>query len=136
MTGAEGGTKVPLTELPVASTSLTSEPILEYPVGTHLRLTLFYKEDGLRYSSVLRFTGLRAFRHRAEGVCTAWHVKDAYDTLVEISDSPWREELETLMYERGHNPGELHHFMIYIDSAGCYEAVARSWELLAPAPAD
>jgi hypothetical protein len=123
-------------ELPVASSSLTSEPNLEFPVGTYLRLTLNYKLSGRKYASVLRFNGLRAFRHRAEGVCTVWHVKDAYDTLVEITGSQWREELETLMYERGYDPGELHHFMIYIDSAGCYEAVARSWELLDPEPAD
>lgn len=38
--------------------------------------------------------------------------------------------LEAVAHERGQPPGELHHFMIYIDGDGCYEVVARAWQLL------
>lgn len=127
--------KIRIAELPAASTAFTAEPVLEFPVGTGLVIRFEYDDHGARFRSALRFDGVWAHRHRGEGVCTAWHVKDAYDTLVEVRDSAWREELEALSYERGRDPGELHHYLIYIDSAGCYEVVARSWELLAPEPA-
>lgn len=131
-TAVSGERKIRIVELPAASTAFTTEPVLELPDGASLVLTFEYDDRGERYRSGLRFEGVWAHRHRAEGVCSAWHVKDAYDTLVEVQDSTWREELEALSYERGRDPGELHHYLIYIDSAGCYEAVARSWELLPP----
>jgi hypothetical protein len=28
----------------------------------------------------------------------------------------------------------MHHFMIYLDSAGCFEVIAESWEVLPEEP--
>lgn len=119
-------------ELPVPSTSFTSDAVLEYPVGTTFELRYEYREDGVGYRGALRFFWVRAHRHRTEGACTSWHVKDVYDTLTEVRNSTWVDEIETATYELGNDPGELHHYMIYIDSMGCYEFVARRWESTAP----
>lgn len=131
-TTVNGEHKVKLVELPAASTAFTAEPVLEFPVGAALVLRFEYDQGGVRYRGSLKFEGVWAHRHRAERVCTAWHVKDAYDTLVDVRDSTWLEELTALSHERGLEPGELHHYLLYVDSAGCYEVVARSWELTAP----
>lgn len=44
--------------------------------------------------------------------------------------SEWREDLEAVSLEHGFSYGKLHHFMIYIDSMGCYEVLARGWRFL------
>jgi hypothetical protein len=132
VTTLEPGRKVRIVELPAASTTFTAEPRLEFPVKSGLVLQFDYDDHGLRYRSALRFNGVQAHRHRAEGVCTAWHVQDAYDTLVEVQPSTWCDELAALSRERGYDPGNLHHYLLFIDSAGCYEVVAKSWEIRPP----
>lgn len=121
-------TKVALGRLPWPSTALTAEAVLCLDGGT-LSLTFQADVDGSRRGADLVFAGVRAHAHRVEGACTAWHVTDAYDTVVEVVDSPWRDEIEQLARERGHPAWTLHHFMIYVDSHGAYEAIAASWSL-------
>lgn len=122
--------KVPLAELPWASTGLTAGVVLRQ-VGAGLSLTFEADTDGVRERAELSFGGVRAHAHRSEGVSTEWHVKDSYDTLVEVSSSAWLEEIEDLDRRRGHLRDPLHHFMIYVDSEGAYEVIARDWHLRA-----
>jgi hypothetical protein len=91
-----------------------------------------YRDDQLVgiFRSGLRFQEVRAHRHRAESHCTAWHLNGAYDTLVEIEDSEWVADLKAISQGRYKVNWEMHHYMIYLDSAGCYEVVAKSWEVL------
>jgi hypothetical protein len=100
-------------------------------------LTLRYDYDRYRdhdlvgvFRSGLRFQDVRAYRFRAESHCTLWHIRDVYDTLVEIEDSDWVEELRALSKRVTQRSREIHHYMIYLDSSGCYEIAARSWEAL------
>jgi hypothetical protein len=100
-------------------------------------LTLRYDYDRYRddhfvgiFRSGLRFLAVRAHRHRAENHCTSWHVEGAYDTLIEIEGSEWVAELRALSMARKMGDREMHHYMIYLDSSGCYEIVAQSWEVL------
>lgn len=44
-------------------------------------------EGGIRLKSVV------AFKFQTESACTAWHVKDAYDALVEVAPSQWLTEI-------------------------------------------
>ena len=94
-----------------------------------LSLTFEYDDDGRWWTGVLRFDAVRAYMHRAEGLCTLWHIEVAYDTIVEVVNSPWAAELAALDRERGHPFDGLRHFMIYIDSAGCFEVYGPSWDL-------
>jgi hypothetical protein len=82
------------------------------------------------YIGGLRFERVRAYRYRAEGHCTPWHIEDAYDTLVEVEPSTWLADLlaaEPSGISRG---WKLRHFLIFIDGAGAYELAAEDVEWL------
>ena len=125
------GEKVPLGVLPVPSTSFTSDPTFEDSGGDAL-LRFEFQRDRLPYSGGIRFEKVRAYRFRAEGHCTAWHVEGAYDTVAEVLRSEWVKELLAAEPPRAWRRGqwEIHHFMLYIDGAGCFEVGAASWSWL------
>lgn len=122
--------QVRLAELPIPSTNLTSEVHLHHDGGD---LTLSYQYQDERSRRRRRggvvFKEVRAYKYRAETHCTEWHV-EAYDSMVEVLESTWREDLEAVSLEDGSSYGKLHHFMIYIDSMGCYQVLARGWRFL------
>lgn len=89
-----------------------------------------YCRDGTAYRSGIRFNKVLSTRTRAERCCKAWHIQNVYDTLVEVEDSTWVDEMRADTVELGRNEWEMHHYMIYFDSAGCFEVVAASWEIL------
>jgi hypothetical protein len=66
-------------------------------------------------------------RKRAERCCTAWHIEGTYDTLVEIKNSPWLQEILADTQEMWRDKWATHHYMIYLDSVGCFEVIAESW---------
>jgi len=121
--------KLPLATLPVPSTSLLSDPVFEAPGGEAM-LRFEFERDGEIYRGGLRFENVRAYRFRSEGHCTLWHVEGVYDTLTEVSGSSWVGEL--LAEEPAETWGRwvIRHFMIYLDSAGCFEVGAESWSWL------
>ena len=82
----------------------------------------------------ITFDGVRAYRHRAESHCTAWHV-EAYDTLTEVRESAWVADLRGATPDDQRDLFPMHHYMIYLDSAGCYEVVAADWSFLTDASA-
>jgi hypothetical protein len=121
--------KVRLAVLPVPSTSFTTDPVFEHPGGEAL-LRFEFERDGVAYRGGLRFEKVRAYRFRSEGHCTAWHVEGVYDTLAEVSGSEWVSELLAAEQAETWGRWEIRHFMIYIDSAGCFEIGAASWTWL------
>jgi hypothetical protein len=120
------GEKVPLAKLPVPSTALRTDPVFEHPGGEAL-LRFEFERDGVAYRGGLRFEKVRAYRFRTEGHVTSWHVQGVYDTLVEVTGSDWVAELLAAEPAETWGRWEIRHFMIYIDSAGCYEIGAASW---------
>jgi len=83
-----------------------------------------------QYRGGARFEKVRAYRFRAEGHCTAWHAGGAYDTVAEVTESDWASELAAAEPAETRGSWEMRHFMIYIDSAGCFEVVAQAWSLV------
>lgn len=122
------GERIALALLPVPSTSLLSEVVFEHPGGT-ASLRFEFERDGVPYRQGLQFDSVRAFRFRTEGHCTAWHV-EAYDTLIEVLGSEWVGELLAAEPSGAWGHWKIRHFMIYIDSRGCYEVGAESWSWL------
>jgi hypothetical protein len=120
------GEKVPVAVLPVPSTSFSSDVVFEHPGGEAV-LRFEFERDGAAYRGGLRFEKVRAYRFRSEAHCTAWHVEGVYDTLAEVSSSEWVSEL---LAADSADQWEIHHFMLYVDSAGCYEIGAESWSWL------
>lgn len=120
-------TKNTLHKVPYSDSGSLSDGELVYPVESGgLALRFEYERDEIWYSGELRFARVRAFRFRAEGHATPWQTMDAYDTLVEITNSMWVKEI------RDESPGAggewtLRHYLIYLSSAGVYEVLADSW---------
>lgn len=119
--------KVELVTLPVASTGVADARFEDG--GGSVRLWSTYWTEDEEKAFRFEFDRVRAYRHRAESHCTVWHL-DAYDTLVEVENSAWVAELLEAMPEDMRSLFEMHHYMIYLDSSGCYEVVAASWRFL------
>lgn len=121
--------KVSLFETPVPSTCFLTDAAF-YFWKEPLTLRYEYDRDGTTWHSGIRFKRVLATRTRAERCCTAWHIEGTYDTLVEIKGSEWLDELQRDIPARYRGEQETHHYMIYLDSAGCFEVVAASWEVI------
>jgi hypothetical protein len=111
--------------LPFPSSSLVRDASLRTQ-GSDLVVDLDFDDEGRVVSSMLCFTKQRAFRYRAETLCTGWHVAGTYDNVCEIEDSTWVEELRGDAVPEWRDYWTLRHFMVYIDGFGCLEVVAES----------
>jgi hypothetical protein len=121
--------KVPMAFLPVASTDFTSDATFEHPGGS-AAIRCCYQREAVTVKGGVRFARVRSYRFRTEAYCTAWHVQDAYDTISEVVSSDWLNELRVDEQESARGRWELHHFILYIDSVGCFELAAESWSWL------
>ena len=117
--------KVPLFALPYASTSVVYGPTL-VDKDRGLLLSMICDDDGCEQPVGVLFVEPRAFRKREETYCTGWHVKDVYDTVCEIRDSDWVAELRNDAVPEWRDRWIMRHFMIYVDSFGCLEVIAKS----------
>jgi len=115
--------KIPLYESPVPSTEFINEANL---CGSILRFD--YIRNGQSYKSGLKFNYIYAIRRRAERCCSVWHIENTYDTLTEILNSDWI--IDIFKDTQKHFDFKGKHYMIYLDSFGCLEAIANSWEIL------
>jgi hypothetical protein len=123
------GAKRPIGPLSPPPSAFTEDVPFILP-GGGAEICCTYERNGSMYVGGLRFKGVRAYKFRAEGHCTPWHVEGAYDTLVEVEHSDWVADL--LAAEPGETRGrwKIRHFLIYIDSAGAYEVAAEDCEWL------
>ena len=115
--------KTELGVIPVASTSFVEEAVL-IEDGSGQRLSFAYESGG----QIIR-GGIKFQRWRAEGHCTPCHIDGAYDTICEVEDSVWVQELLAAQPEHQKGLWVVRHFMIYLDSSGCYEFAAESWSM-------
>jgi hypothetical protein len=118
--------KKPLYTVPVPSTSFTTEAYFD-GAGASPAIRFGYIENGAQHLGGISFRRILAVLISAESICKAWHIEDTYDTLVEVEDSPWIEELRADAEEPCLGRREIHHYMIYLDSVGCFEVIAESW---------
>jgi len=121
--------KKPLQAVPVPSTSFTTEAYFDGQ-GSLPAIRFGYQKDGVKHQGGIEFSKVLAVRTRAERCCKSWHIDGAYDMLVEVEGSSWVEEVRADTTEQWRNKWETHHYMIYLDSAGCFEIIAESWAAL------
>lgn len=119
--------KKTLYRVPAPSTTFTNEAYFDGE-GSSPAIRFGYRKDGSKHQGGVKFNHVLAVRTRSERCCTAWHIEGAYDTLVEVEDSPWVKEMRADTAEQWRNKWAMHHYMIYLDSAGCFEIIADSWE--------
>jgi hypothetical protein len=120
--------KIQLASIPTPSTAFTEEATLTVSESV-ATIAFEFDRDGDIYSCELSFTGVRAYRFRAESHSKAWHIEGAYDTVVEVEGSDWVSELVEAEPAENWGNFEMHHFMIYLDSWGSFEVVSKSWNL-------
>jgi hypothetical protein len=128
----EMGKKNPLYEIQVPSTELAGDAIL---CGNVIRYGYF--KDGIELKSGITFSNVRAKRTRSDEACTAWHIEEVYDTLVEVQESEWVDQIMADTQDRQQRFGQtwtLHHYMVYLDGSGCIEVIADSWNALTEEP--
>jgi hypothetical protein len=121
--------KQKLFSLPVASTSFLSDPECIH-AGRDFEMRFDYKSGREQMRGVVAFRKVRGYRQRAEIYCTEWHIKEAYDTVVEIQDSDWSKEFLEIAPDHHKNSWVMRHFMLYVDSFGCLEVLCESVELI------
>jgi hypothetical protein len=124
--------KVAVASLPTPSTAITPGIEVVRVLGS-IEIRYQFDRDGSLFRGVISFQKVRASRWRAEPYCTVWHIKDCYDTVAEVEGSDWVAELQQAQTIPG-RPWVMRHFMIYLDSAGCFEFVAESAEVAAAEP--
>jgi hypothetical protein len=115
--------------IPVPSTSFTTEAYFDGQ-GVSPAIRFGYEKDGVEHRGGIKFDNVLAVRTRSERCCKVQHIEGAYDNLVEIEGSPWVEEMQADTQEMWRNKWEMHHYMIYLDSVGCFEVIANSWAAL------
>lgn len=125
----ETGSKRVIRELSPPPSAYTERVTLAYS-GSAVELRCIYERNGLLFSGGLRFRLVHSFRFRSEVHCTAWHVQEAYDVLVEIEESDWVRELVGAESSVTVGRRQIRHFLIYIDSSGAYEVAAEDYEWL------
>jgi hypothetical protein len=117
----------------VASTDFSTEAYLDCSKG---QPTIFFcYESGCKIvRSGITFDHVSALRKRSERCCTAWHIEGTYDTLVEVEGSKWLEEIRADVPEQYRSSWQAKHYMIYLDSVGCFEFLAESWKAVPEMP--
>jgi len=133
-------TKRSLTVLPMPSTSFRHEVGFAAPEDGQAQILFEVERGGAWFATGLQFDGACAFSHRTESRCTEWYVDGIYDRLVEVVNSAWVAELNSVYVSHfavpGRTPTQVHHYMIYLDSVGAFEVVAESWSWLSEEPVD
>jgi hypothetical protein len=127
--GTNMNSKKPLHTVPVPSTNFTSEAYFDGR-GITPSIHFGYEKDGATHQGGIKFNKVAPVRTRTERCCKSWHIEGAYDTLVEIEGSLWVDEIRADTQGMWRNKWEMHHYMIYLDSVGCFEVIAESWAAL------
>ena len=126
------GAKVAVASLPTPSTAITPGIELVRVLGS-IEIRYEFDRDGSMFRGVIGFQKVRASRWRAEPYCTVWHINDCYDTVAEVLESDWVEELQ-MAQTTGQRNWVMRHFIIYLDGAGSFEFVAESAAVSTPEP--
>jgi len=121
--------KTPLYTIAIPSTDFLTEGNFDghYENGLSPAIRFSYEKDSVIHEGGLKFSRVVAVRMRAERSCTKWHIEAAYDILVEIGDSSWIQEVRSDAQAEWQDKWLMHHYMIYLDSVGCFEVLAESW---------
>lgn len=114
-----------LFEIPQPSTAAVEDPTLHMGQGGVWIVIECYDLGEPLVRSTIKIHSCRAIRKLAELYCKVWHLQ-AYDTVCEVEDSTWAEELKQATPEGHENQWVLKHFMLYLDSVGHYEFIAES----------
>ncbi|MFB5652564.1 hypothetical protein ACE5IS_18125 [Leptospira wolffii] len=127
----EKNRKSNLITLPFPSTYLVSSPQISLIEGDFVLFLKFADDNDNLKKYIVKFNSARAFRKRSEIHCTVWHIAECYDTVCEVFDSTWVDELIEDTVPDMRSLWTMRHFILYLDSFGCLEVTGKSVEIYA-----
>ena len=101
--------KKQLYELILPSTEFVPDPVM---IRNTIRFE--YSRDDIRYRGGIRFPKMAAIMRRAERCATAWHIEEAYDTLVQIEGSSWAEQVRADTSSHLRDTQKYNHYLIIL----------------------
>lgn len=113
-----------LFEIPILSSELDSaiEIVIK---GLDITLILKYFDEKNKVLKI-RFDTVLCHMHTSQSFTKA--LLNAYDTIVEIEDSEWINEIKKLN-EDEFNFWKLKHYAIYLEDLGMYQFLARGYDV-------
>jgi len=119
-----------LYELASPSTNSVSGRVTREWHGREFILGFDYEREGRVYQTGIIFKNVRALQYRSEILETVWQIQDAYDAVVEVEQSVWIGDLLAVVPVDKRREIDMHHYMITLDSVGCFEFAAGSFEVM------
>jgi hypothetical protein len=124
------GLSMAMTELwkmPSPSSGLEGVAFKELPRRTCVLSFQYEDPDGAFATCELHFHDVAALRCTYLPALTADLIRSAYDKLVEIRNSPWLSEANSVRWDR---PKPLRHLRICFDDGPCYEFLCAEFEIV------
>lgn len=87
-----------------------------------LTATLRYQDPNDMFWIAFRNTS--AYKFHTDSHCTEFHIKHSIDQLVELTQSAWRDEVESWATESA----VLRHFLFFAEDHGALEVLAENYE--------
>lgn len=115
--------------LPYNSIDLSRFLFGKFQGETIIGFDFFDDESEKHYSCAISFVTEHAMRHSSEKF--AHYVDQSYDSLVEINDSPWINELHGIDRDTM-NIWNPKHYAIYVKDHGLFEIVASDYRIIEP----
>jgi hypothetical protein len=116
-----------LWEMPVPSTTLTRGPFFVSLPQRRCEVSYYVESTDGERKGGLTFEGVEAYKCTHMSALSVEMIKEAYDRVVRIDDSPWLAEVSAISashYERVEGSArELRHLMISFDDGPCYEFI-------------
>ncbi|OPH60458.1 hypothetical protein BC351_18385 [Paenibacillus ferrarius] len=118
--------KIEKWKFPVSSNCICSGVNLTYQKGDAILTYDYYDidNDDKVFNGGLIFSGTVAHRHSSEKFTK--YIEGSYDTLLEITNSDWINELTTLSPDWAKRLS-MKNFAIYLDSYGLFEFIAKDF---------
>jgi hypothetical protein len=115
-----------LYELPVPSTALLKEPLLQFlPMRTCV-LVCEYENDHDGVSSLrIIFDGIEALKSTYLYACPIELIRAAYDKVIDLGATQWFSEITERLSGTFTALPELHHLAIFFDDGPCYEFICK-----------
>lgn len=112
----------PLFDIGIMSQEFNKSPQIRWFYKDAVLIFDYETEGGAYQDTGLRFIDALAFKVTREIVVEIWMIQ-AYNTISIVKDSAWLTEMlatHPTFAEIGY-----HHYVVYFDSYGCYEFIAR-----------
>jgi len=113
-----------LSELPIPQSGCGNTRLVSD--GVSLNIEFEYRAQGQDLVGCIEFESVVAYRFRNE-MHSRGYSSDAYESLVEIAESPWKEEVSEIAPSGIGDVSGAHHYALFLSSNGYFEILAHAF---------